>query len=85
MHETWHTTLFGVDYCVEMVRIEIIFLKLRAKLRFLGFLSFYGTFAYKVAQTWFFFCTKLGTQHYLVYYCVEIRIESHSHMLEIRC
>ena len=22
MHETWHTTLFGIYYCVEMVRID---------------------------------------------------------------
>ena len=21
-HETWHTTLFGIYYCVEMVRVE---------------------------------------------------------------
>ena len=21
-HETWRTTLFGINYCVEMVRIE---------------------------------------------------------------
>jgi hypothetical protein len=22
LHETWHTQLFGLYYCVEMVRIE---------------------------------------------------------------
>ena len=22
LHETWHTTLFGMYYCVEVVRIE---------------------------------------------------------------
>ena len=22
LHETWHTTLFGIYYCVEVVRIE---------------------------------------------------------------
>ena len=22
LHETWHTTLFGISYCVEVVRIE---------------------------------------------------------------
>ena len=23
LHEPWHTTLFGIFYCVEVVRIEI--------------------------------------------------------------
>ena len=22
LHETWHTTLFGIYYCVELVRIQ---------------------------------------------------------------
>ena len=34
LNETWHTTLFGVYYFVKMFMIEIICLKLRAKLRF---------------------------------------------------
>ena len=36
LHETWQETLFGICYCVEMVRVETNsnMLKLRAKLRF---------------------------------------------------
>ena len=52
---TWHTTLFGIDYCVEVFIIEIVVIckKLRVQLRFYGFLSFFGAFAHKLAQTQF--------------------------------
>ena len=55
LHESLHTTMFGIYYCVEIVRTQKIFicLKLRSKLLFLGFQSFFGTFSRKLVQTWF--------------------------------
>ena len=55
-HETQHITLFGIYYWVEMVIIKkiVIFFKLRAKLRFLGFLKRFGHFLSK--SGWNFVC-----------------------------
>ena len=55
LHKSWHTTLFGTYYCVQVVRIEnhSHMLQLRAKLRSLRFSSFFGPFADNVAYTWF--------------------------------
>ena len=59
---------------------------LLCNLRFLGFFSFFGTFAHKVAQTWFVLHETLHTTLFGIDYCVEVgRIENHSHMLEITC
>ena len=57
LHETWHITIFSICDCVEVVRIEnhSHVLKLRVKLRFYRSLSFFYTFAHKVAQNWFVF------------------------------
>ena len=70
MHETWHTILFGINYCVEVVTIKShshILEKLRVKLRFYGFLSLFGTFVHKVAQTWCVFRETLHTTLFGVY------------------
>ena len=43
----------------------------------------FGTFAHKVAQTWFVLGETLHTLQFGIYYCVEVvRIESYSHILE---
>ena len=57
-----------------MVRIKIIVicLKLRAKLRFKGFLSVLATFSNKVAQTRFVLHEPWHTTLFGVYYCVEL-------------
>ena len=66
-----------------MVRI-VICLKLRAKLRFYGLLSFFGSFAHNVAQTWFVFHETWHTTLFGIYYFVEVvRILYHSHILNI--
>ena len=109
LHETSHKKLFGIYYCVEVVKfkIRVICQKLRSKFRFYGFLIFFCAFAYNVAQTWFPFhttCTQFNTfAHkvaetwfilhetwhttlFRIHYCVKVvRIENHSHMLEIKC
>ena len=83
--ETLHSTLFGIYYCVEVVRIEkVICYKIRAKYRFYGFLSFFGTFSHKVAETWFLLHETWHTTLFGIYYCVQmVIIEYNSHMLEI--
>ena len=67
-HKTWHTILFGIYCCIEMVKIKnnILCFILRARLLFKGFIGVFGIFSHKVVKTWFF-GTKLGTQHYVVY------------------
>ena len=53
---------------------------------FMGFLSVFGTFAHKVAQTWLVLHESLHTTLFGINYCVEVvRIINHSHMLEITC
>ena len=50
------------------------------------FFMCFGTFADKVAQTWFFLHETWHITLFGIYYCVEVvRIENHSHMLEITC
>ena len=48
-HERWHTTLFGVYYCVEPVRIENNSHMLEISV-FEVFLSVYGTFSQKEVE-----------------------------------
>ena len=86
MHETCHTTPFGTYYYVEVVRIDNYthMLKLRVKLRFSRFLSFFGTLAHKAGQTWFNMHETWQTTLFGIYYCVEVvKIKNHSHMLEL--
>ena len=53
---------------------------------FVGFLSFFGTFAHKVDQTWFVLHETWPTTLFSIYYSVEVvRIVNHSYMLEITC
>ena len=50
------------------------------------FLSFFGTFAHKEAQTWFVLHETLHGTLFGIYYCLEVvRIENHNHMVEITC
>ena len=51
--ETWHTTIFGICFLLKWLESKtiVICLKLRAKLHFKGFLSVFGTFSHKVAQS----------------------------------
>ena len=66
------------------LKIIVICLKLRVKLIFYAFLNVFGTFALKVAQTWFLLHETWHTTLFGIYYFVEVfTIESHSHMLEI--
>ena len=46
-------------------------------------LSFFGTFAHKVAQTWFVLHETWHTTLFGKYYCVEmVRTKNPSHMLQ---
>ena len=101
MHETWHTRLFAIYYCVLAVRIEndIHMLEItcqmvilwhttlfRANLRFYGFLWFFGTFMHNVDQTWLILHEIFYTTLFGIYYSVKVvRIGNHSHMLESTC
>ena len=50
------------------------------------FLSFFGTFADKVDQTWFILHHIWNTTLFSIYYCFEVvRNENHNNMLEIKC
>ena len=60
--------------------------KLRINLLSYAFLSAFGTFTRKVAQTWFVLCETCHATLFGIYYCVEVvRSKNHSHMLEITC
>ena len=48
----------------------VICLKSRAKLRFLGFLSVFGTFSHKVVRTCFGWHETLQTTLFRICYCV---------------
>ena len=54
------------------LQIIVIGYILCAKFRFYGFLSFFGTFAHKVAQTWFVLHETWHTTLFGIYYCVEV-------------
>ena len=68
------------------LKIVVICQKLRVKLRFYGYLNFFGTFAHNVAQTQFVLQETWHITLFDIYQCVEVvRIENHSHMQEIQC
>ena len=69
--KTWHTTLFGIYYCVEVFFNEnhSHMLELRIKLRYMGFYAFSALSRIKSLKLGLF-CTKLGTLHSLVYIIV---------------
>ena len=85
-HGTQHYFVYLIVLEWLELKTIVMCLKLRAKLRFKGFLSIFGTFSDKVVQIWFvwhktWFTTVLGTC-----YCVEIvRIENDSYILQIIC
>ena len=65
-------------------QVIVICLKLRAKFRFYGFLSFSCTFAHKLAKTWFVLDETWHTTLFGIYYCVEVvEIVYHNHILNI--
>ena len=83
---TEHHLVYIIMLKLLELKIIVICYQLRVKLRFLGFLSVFGTFAHKIAQTWFVLHEIWHTTLFGIYYCVEvIRIENHSHMQEITC
>ena len=92
-HGLYRTKLCAQHYLLYIIvfkwlesKIIVICLKLRVKLRFFEFLNFYGTFARKVAQTWFIFHEIWHTILFGIHCCVEVvRIQNHLHMLEITC
>ena len=68
LHETWHTTLFGMYYCVEVVRIEnnSHMLNITCQVAILWVFKFFFTFVHKVDQTWFFFARN--SAHNTIWY-----------------
>ena len=81
MHETWHTTLFGTYYGVEMIRIQnnSHLLEITCYVAILWVFKFFGTFAHKVVQTWFVLHETWHTTLFGKYYCVElVRIKNSS-------
>ena len=67
-------------------KIIVICLKLRAKLRFLGFLNAFGIFSHEVVLIWFVCHETWHTTLFCIYYCVEkVRVERNNHMREITC
>ena len=88
LHETSHTTLFGTYYYAEVVRIEnqSHMLEITCQVPILRIFKRFCHFCAKVAQTWFVLRETWHTTLFGIYYCVEVvRIENHSHMLEITC
>ena len=86
LQETWHTTLFGIYFCAEVVKIEYHshMLEITCQVAFLRVFSVFDTFGHKVAQIWFVLHETWHTKLFGIYYCVEVvRIENQIHMLEI--
>ena len=74
LHETWYTKLFGIYYCVEVVRIENHSHMLEIYVlscNFMG-LSSFGTFAHKVAQTLFVLQQTWHISVFAICYCVKV-------------
>ena len=88
LHETWHTTLFSIYYCTEVVRIEnhSHMLEITSYVAILWVFKLFSTLALKVDQTWFVLHETWHTSLFNIYYCVEVvRFQNHCHMLEITC
>ena len=63
------------------LKIKVICKKLHVMFRFERFLSAFGTFAHKVAQSLFVLHETWHTTLFGTYYCVEVvRIVNHRHM-----
>ena len=88
LHETWQQNFLVYIIVLKWLELKMIVIcqKLRVKLRFYAFLNVFGTFAHKVAQTWFVLHETWHTKLFHIYHCVEVvRIENHNHMQEITC
>ena len=68
-HETWHTTLFGIYYCVKVVIIknDSHMLKITCYVSILRVFKRFWYFAHKVAQTWFVFHETWHTTLFDIY------------------
>ena len=77
MHETWHTTHLVYIILLKLLEliIIVIFLKLSVKLRFKCFEGFVSLSRIKKLKLGLL-CTKLSTQHNLVYIIVLKLLES---------
>ena len=85
-HGTQHYSVYIIVLMLLELKIIVICYKLRVKLRCCGFINFFGTFAHKVAQTWFVLHETWHSTLFGIYYCVEVvKIENNSYILEITC
>ena len=61
-------------------------LEITCKVAILSGLMLFSTLKHNVAQTWFVLHETWHTTLLGIYYCVEVvKIENHSHMLQITC
>ena len=74
LDENWHSVLFGIYYCVKMVRIEnnSRMLEITCYVSFLRFFKHLLTFSHKVVQTWFVFYETWHTRVIGIYFWVEL-------------
>ena len=85
-----HGTQHYLVYIIVLKGLEfkklVICLKERAKLRFYGFLSVFGTLSHKVVQTWFVWHETWHKKLFDIYYYVKrVGIEKNIHILQITC
>ena len=88
LHETCTQHYLVYIFVLKWLEWKVIVIRQKfcVKLRFYRFLSLFGTFAHKVAQIWFVLQETWHTTLFNIYDFVEVvRIENHSHMLEITC
>ena len=87
LHETWQTIYYLVYILgLKLLELKIIVIcyKLRAKFRFYGFLSFFGTYVHKITLSLFVLHETWHTTFFGIYYYFEVvSIENNCHMLEI--
>ena len=74
LHETWHKKLFGIYYCVEVVRIEKYshMLNTTCYVAILWVLMFFWIFVHKVGQNWLVLLETWYTSIFGKYYCVDV-------------
>ena len=77
--EAWHTTLFWIYYCLEIVRVQdnSHMREITCGVSFLKFFKLFHTFSHKVVKTVFVVHETGHTTKFAIYYCVEmIRIKT---------
>ena len=88
LHETLHRTLFGIYYCIAMVRIEHNgnMLEITCQVGNLCILKLFWHFRALSSSNLVLLYETWHTTLFGIYYCVEVvRFEKDSHMLEITC